>query len=439
MKKIFTLCAIALMAMGVQAQTTYTLDINQIYADASAATGSCPNATLSGGTKYLLNEATIEQDVFTVVSKSDRTFRIDVIQTDEDSNIKPVTYSEDYTGSYRLEPNGSSNKTGGRQIFLEANGAGKLTIGAWGNAGRKLAVMPATDKTSYYAVVDADAVFVHAFTAEETKATVEDEPQMFIVDIPAKGIYCITQDAGIYYGYVSFTQTGDDEVEEPSEPTAPTTWDFTVLSDADAANLAADTENWEYNEESGYWGNKVTLTERNVFVSLKANDAELEITKGLEFTRDNNTGIDANRIRIAPNKYVAVNGSMVIIRMGKLAKDDELKIRLKGSGDSERTLTVSNAEVTDGSLTTADTDVHEATLKVAADGVVSFTTGNGFQFFALTINADLPEAEDEGDPNAISTVEATASTTAVYNLTGQQVKANFRGIAIQGGKKVVLK
>ena len=95
MKKIFTLFAAALLAASANAQTTYTLDINQIYSDASGATGACPNATNSGGgTKYLINDATIEQGVFTVVSKENRTYRVDVIQTDEDKNIKPVTYSE---------------------------------------------------------------------------------------------------------------------------------------------------------------------------------------------------------------------------------------------------------------------------------------------------------------------------------------------------------
>lgn len=437
MKKIFTLIAAVAMAASVSAQTTYTLDINKIYGDASNATGSCPNATLSGGTKYLLNDATIEQDVFTVVSKADRTFRIDVIQTDEESNIKPVEYSADYTGSYRLEPNGASNKTGGRQIFLEAKGAGKLFVGAWGNAGRKLAVMEASDKTSYYAVSDADALYVHAFSADETKATANDAAQVFEIEIPSKGIYCITQDAGIYFGYISFTQTGADEVDTPSDPTPATVWDFTTLSDADAANLAADADNWTFSEEKGYWYNTTVLAEKSVFTLLKANGAELDITKGIEFARAAGDGIEAERVRISPDKSVAVNGGNVILRLGKLAKDDVIKIRLKGAGESERELTVANTEITDGTLTTADTDVHEAVLKVLADGVVTMTTSNGFQFMGLAINAELPEAPGESD--AIATVVAEQLAQPTYNLAGQQVGAGFRGIAIENGKKVVRK
>lgn len=437
MKKIFTLLTMTLFAIGAQAQTSWTLDINKIYDDAKNATGDCANATLSSGTKYLLNEATITQDVFTVVSKSDRTYRIDVIQTDEESNIVPVKYDDNYTASYRLEPNGASNKTGGRQIFLEAAGPGKLYIGAWGNEGRSVFVMKATDKTSYYNVADASSTdFSHKFTNSETKPTVTEgetvTPQMFEVEIPASGIYCITQDAGIYFAYIRFDQTSEGG-EEVKDPTPATTWNFTTeLSSADAENLAADVTNWEYSEENGYWKNNAVLTEKNVYTALKANGTELDITKGLSFTRDNNSGLEAGRIRIAPAKYFAINGSAVIIKLGELVKDDVVRLRIKGSGESERSLTPSNAEVTEGSLTTADTEEHDVTLKILTNGVVSLRTGNGFQFMAITINAELPET------TSISAINTkTINNGVIYNLSGQRVDENYHGIVIQNGKKVV--
>lgn len=440
MKKIFTLFAAALLAASANAQTTYTLDINQIYSDASGATGSCPNATNSGGgTKYLINDATIEQGVFTVVSKENRTYRVDVIQTDEDKNIKPVTYSESYTASYRLEPNGASNNTGGRQMFLDAAGPGKLYIGAWGNEGRSLIVMKATDKTSYNNVANmSSSDFKHTFTADETKAEADGQPQVFEIDITSSGIYCITQDAGIYFGYVSFVQTGEGGEETPKDPTSATVWDFSkALSEADAANLAADATNWKYDDENGYWTNNTTLSERNVFTALTANGAELDITKGLLFTRDNATGLEEGRIRITPEKNFAVNGGKIIIKLGELVKNDVVKIRLKGAGDSERELTPTNLEVTEGSLSTADTEKHVVALKVITDGVVTLTTGNGFQFFALTINADLPE--DSGEFDGIATLVLQPTSSVTYNLAGQKVSNNFKGIAIKNGKKVVTK
>ena len=163
----------------------------------------------------------------------------------------------------------------------------------------------------------------------------------------------------------------------------------------------------------------------------------MELTKGIEFTRNGGSGLEAERVRIAPAKYVAVNGSNIIIKLADLAKDDVVKIRLKGAGDSERSLTPTNAELTDGTLTTADTEVHEAALKVLANGALTLTTSNGFQFLALTINANLPENGDDSD--GIKTVSAERNATVVYNLAGQQVSNHFKGIAIQNGKKVVLK
>ncbi|MBO4827637.1 MAG: hypothetical protein J5506_10495 [Prevotella sp.] len=443
MKKIFTLIAAALMAVSVNAQiASYTLDLNKIYEDAVEAKGDCANATLNSGTKYLLNDATITQDVFTLVSKKDRTYRMDVIQTDEDKNIVPVQYDENYSASYRLEPNGASNSTGGRQMFLEAAGPGTLYIGAWsGTSGRKLFVMAASDKESYNNVANVSSSdFVHAFTADEAKATDADgKPLIFEIEIKSAGIYCITQDAGIYFGYVRFDQTSEGGGEETKDPTEATVWDFTAaLSDADAENLAADADNWVFDDTEGnnYWKNTAVLTERNVYSPLMANGTELELTQGLLFTRDHADGLDADRIRIKPGKFFAINGSKTTIKLGELVKDDEVKLRFKGSGDSERALTPTNVEVTDGSLTTADVDVHEATLKVLKSGVVALTTGNGFQFMAITINDELPEVVEDG----ISTIaEKSNGNGAIYNIAGQQVRNAQKGVYIQNGKKFIVK
>lgn len=398
MKKIFTLCAIALMAVAVQAQTLINYP--------SSKDGITLGGTTVEGT-VKIHENTDAVNCITLKNG---------YLTEEKMNGNHIKL--EYEGGFKAGDvvtiagainNSDASKRGTADLFVTADGEAATSLNVFEDFINGRLVADDIAEQTYTLEADYDALYIGRSGNTGTNLT--------IIKVVR----------------------GEETVEPAKDPTEPTTWNFAVLSDADAANLAADADNWEYSEDNGYWANKATLAERNVFTALKANGAELEITKGLEFARDNSTGLEAGRVRIAPNKYVAVNGSKVIIKLGDLAKDDVIKIRLKGAGDSERSLSAANAEITDGTLTTADTDVHEATLKVAADGVVSFTTGNGFQFFALTINADLPKAEDEGDPNAISTVEATASTTAVYNLTGQQVKANFRGIAIQGGKKVVLK
>jgi hypothetical protein len=260
-------------------------------------------------------------------------------------------------------------------------------------------------------------------------------------DEPAEETFTLTDDYTVLYlgrngntGTFITTLKVDRGEVKPSDPTAPTTWDFTqVLSDGDAANLAADAATWTFDEANNYWKNVAVLADQNVFTALTAGDAVLEVTKGLTFARDNSEGLGVDRVRIKSKNYVAVNGSKVSISLGALVKDDVVKLRFKGSGESERSLSVTNTEVTEGSLTTADTDVHEATLKVLKDNVVTLTTGNGFQFMAITVNADLPttgisSAKAEG---------AKAKAVGTVNLAGQQVGADYKGIVVKDGVKVV--
>ncbi|MBO5156662.1 MAG: hypothetical protein J6C05_05960 [Prevotella sp.] len=198
MKKIFTLIAVAMMTVGgAMAQNkTYILDFNKMYDEASTQKGQLTGATQSGGSKYLLNDVDYVQDIFTVKSVSDRTYRIDLYNPDKPEE----TYNYgDYTAKTRLEPNGASNKTGGRQMFVDVTNKGVLSIGSWGNAARILYVLPAKDKTSYINPANATPLLKETFTntSEKTKVyEVSLEP----------GLYCITQDAGIYYGYVKFVE-----------------------------------------------------------------------------------------------------------------------------------------------------------------------------------------------------------------------------------------
>ena len=175
---------------------THILNINDIYAAAQAKTAPCENATLdkNSTTKYLLNDATIEMDILTVVSKSNRTYRIDA-STDVDYG--------DYESWSRLEPNGTSNSTGGRQMFIDVpEGGGVLYIGSHGSVGRTLYVTKAADKTSFVDVSNADVMLKHAFVAGEDKAA---DFNVYKVQLAA-GLYCITQDNGIYFTYLKFVE-----------------------------------------------------------------------------------------------------------------------------------------------------------------------------------------------------------------------------------------
>ena len=122
----------------------------------------------------------------------------------------------------------------------------------------------------------------------------------------------------------------------------------------------------------------------------------------------------------------------ISISLGSLVKDDVVKLRFKGAGESERSLTVSNTELVSGSLTTADVEEHEVELKVLKDNVVTLTTTNGFQFMAITVNAELPTGV-----NGVKAEGAKAKVAGAVNLAGQQVGADYKGVVIKDGKKVM--
>lgn len=201
---------------------TYILNINKMYDDAVAGTEPY---SLSSGTKYLMNGQTYTQDgVFTVVSNKDRTYRLDLWGLDEASQPMTCNYG-DYEAKARLEPNGASNSTGGRQMFVKVGKKGILTVGAWSTAAeaRSFYVLPAENTTSYIKVDDvlASSLLTQDLTAEMAKDatySVTLEP----------GLYCITQKAGIYYGYVKFAEGDSATAISNVTTTAPAGMMFTI-------------------------------------------------------------------------------------------------------------------------------------------------------------------------------------------------------------------
>ena len=389
MKKIFTLISLFVLALSAQAQTLINYPNSQ--------TG----ITVSGTT----------------------TFDAVKIYTNKTS-VNGVKFANGYTTSDALNLNYAT-------ISVEGGfkAGDVITIaGAFNNS----------DETKKAAV--------DIFTVgDESAITVLYTTQQFVngrtsADDPAEETYTLTEDYDILYlgrngntaTFITTLRVDRGEVK-PSDPTAPTTWDFSQeLSANDAANLAADVTTWTFDETNNYWKNIAVLAERNVFEPLKANGAELELTKGLTFTRDNSAGLGEDRVRIKSKNYVAVNGSSVSISLGSLVKDDVVKLRFKGSGDTERSLTVSNTEVVSGSLTTADVEEHEVELKVLKDNPVTLTTSNGFQFMAITVNAELPTGV-----NSVKATGTKAKVAGTVNLAGQQVGADYKGVVIKDGKKVM--
>ena len=225
-------------------------------------------------------------------------------------------------------------------------------------------------------------------------------------------------------------------VAEPAAPHAATTWDFTQeLSDADKAVLSASP--WTYDEEASpaRYKNTETLTEKNVQVSLG-----LELTDGLKFTSTSSDGLTADKVRIFPAKYLSLNGEKHQIVVEGLAKNDKVNIRFastaeEGAEGAERGFNVSNA-TPESVMSSNNTDIVEAKLTATADGKMFFTTTGGVYVYAIAINTELPEY------TGISVINAEtegAADAPVYNLSGQRVDENYRGVVIKNGRKVVNK
>ena len=94
------------------------------------------------------------------------------------------------------------------------------------------------------------------------------------------------------------------------------------------------------------------------------------------------------------------------------------------------TLTVTGGNVTSVSLPKEKTDAVQ--FQATASQVVLTLSSGACRINKITITDTATGIQ------AIKTLK-TSNNAAVYNLAGQKVSNNFKGIAIQNGRKVVIK
>lgn len=380
MKKIFTLIAAALMAVGASAQT---IEKTVVLGTPSAATSTYSDAD-------------------GIITITDNSTSGGGIQTGSNSNkINEVT----------------PMKLSSKRNFAISYKAGVNIISA-----------------TLYATTNDDA-------ATGTLGTSSEDTNSY-GSLPARGsaspLVADIKDATVLRGSAQWLAVIVVKYEAEAKPaTAATTWDFTQsLSANDVTNLETDVTNWQYDETAKNWNNKAVLTTRNVFTELKANDVTLDYTKGLLFTRNNDSGLEAGRIRFyTENPSLYVNGSANIIKIEDLATNDVIRLRVKGGGTTARALTITNTNVTtinaetEGEGEGLKTIEVEKEMTVTSDGDVTITTGNGFYFYAITINAELPEKQTDPDPTGINTVATDAAKANVVKkyVDGKQVVIEKNG------------
>lgn len=162
---------------------THQFDIEKLYQTCwdEINSGEGP-ATKNSDTKALVN-ADRTEGIFTLVSPSNRTFRVDA---------DDVTWADETVTTSRLETNGASNTTNGRKIYIDCPKAGTLYVGAYtGTDGRG------------YTVEKEDGTVLYT----ESLLTA-DKGKIYEYPITEAGRIVLNPNAGYYYGILRFVEEG---------------------------------------------------------------------------------------------------------------------------------------------------------------------------------------------------------------------------------------
>ena len=389
MKKIFTLIAAALMAVGASAQTTY-FD----YTVSNTATAAVGTVTI--GTPTKVEESTIATGGYAYKSDGDLGSSKYIKGTLADAakfqagDVITVSF---YTGS---NPSGSDYG-----VVLSADNSSAVTT-LYSSAKN-------TVETKSYTVTATDA-FVGETDVYVARATGKST---YIVSIKVTG--------------------GEREAEIPAEPTAATTWNFAVTSEADSLALAAlvETNTWTYTTEGSRFQYNVEVA-ANKFVDL--GEIGFPGGAGIQVGRSGGKLTAGSAIRVDVNNRVQLNCSNGQFRIPDLAKDDVVKIRYaSGSGTEARTFTVTNGTpaTLNATVTSDAADVIEAEVTVTADGDLTLLQSKAINVYAIAINTELPEvpSDEPSDPTGINTVATDAAKANVVKkyVDGKQVVIEKNG------------
>lgn len=424
MKKIFTLISMALMAMGVNAQT----ESYAVPEEFTPTSNQVVEATASVKLEY----------------GNDSGWKKSGRPGESDPKFEEFPYY--VVGADNPKSSANKNFTPGNTATLPAVGTtysftpsqdGSLEVAVKLNSGKNFYIAGVSDAYNY----SGDAVLTNTVgeTVELSASfTVSANFTGYVKFDVKKGETYVVFCSGSKLSFFGFKFTPGEVVEDTGTPHDPQAWDFTsTLSDADKTNIAADTD-WKIsniyvkdadgNDTEELKTQMYEYTQKFQGVPVTANGQELDLTKGLKFT----TG--ASKFQYYDGERLAHGGNGHGPIIPDCAKDDVVKIRFKVS-DSGRGFEVGNAEVTDGNLIAEEKGTFEATMTVKKKGEVTLASVTGVDILALAVNTDLPVATGISGVNNIS-VETEAPA---YNLAGQKVGKNFKGIMIQNGKKVVIK
>lgn len=437
MKKFFTFIAAAFISLSMNAQTTWDFTQEMSEIDATNLTTDTENWKYTASTKRYENKA---------------------ILTDElvKANGQPVVWFGGLkvnaaASKFKLD-NGTKVQVNAAVLItipgLKANDEIKVQYaGAGASGGRYFEI------TTGNGTVDEENAFVNtdeskdytktkavtsAETVEPTITVTADGDLTLKVWINAINIYKIESSRTIDKGTAIIP--GDD----PADPTAAKTWDFSKTPDDVKAVLVAgaalETPEWTYTESSKRYANTAA---KGIAQSTDTNLGEwLAASWDGMYIGNTKSAMNADKIRVNIDDYFQMNSNNAYYKIKDLVKDDVVRIRFKSASGTEegRKFTISNGTCQGESTIIATigeggADLMEAEIVVTANGNLVLTQSKAMNVNAITVNAELPNAPSTG----IKTV-ANKQTTAndqYYNLAGQRVQPQKGGLYIVNGKKVI--
>ena len=247
-------------------------------------------------------------------------------------------------------------------------------------------------------------------------------------------------------------------------------WDFTKWSDATIANLKADaaaskTSGWsdvekkadaeaggdptEASKDNCFW----SVAEPNADGTLSANDIVIEELKGLKFfsvyTTARSLAIAVNYPTTSLGDYAG--GSYLWLGGGKkkvpcfaipaVAAGSTITMEVEShkpsegrgvelyAGLSEDGKTVDDATKIGDTFNPTTKESHSWTIEIAGDVIVYNT--NGCHIYKIEVTSGASGIQ------AVKTVKA--DNGFIYNLAGQRVDANYKGVVIKNGQKMIQK
>lgn len=391
MKKIFTLIAMALVAMGASADTLIKYN-----GEAEATAGiTLSGSTVMGSAKINTNTETQNGIALANGYSSNDVYNENSVVLDYNGGFK----AGDVLTIKGFINNSDQVKQGGVCIF---------TIGE-------------ENKTT---MVAHSGIFLNGRFADgltEWTYTLESDMDKIYL-----GRYAEANATKSYLAYIEVSRGGSSG--EGGGDVTPEAGVYTFNNDAATYKIVDNCEATTYTMDNleGFSVNYTAASEK-MHVAVAANEA-------IEFEYSN-SAVKNNIIKTGSD-FVQFDSKNFVIIVSGLKAGNMVSIDYTAKGGTAATMTNAgndNTEVVAGSVdTNADKKATVTyTVKAVKNGSIKIKeTAGGFRLHKLSI---LDET------SGINNITTESKSSAIYNIAGQRVNANMKGLVIKNGKKYIVK